>query len=154
MGHVRHHRPSLIGGLFSGNLKNKSTCIYPSFLSIKNFLGASDLTSKTNQLASEIQMKLIRSQRNSVSSVGDRRVTDEATTADDSSTVKSTTLKGILKTKNIIYGGKRSYIYHIPTLLFFICVRFIHVTYSTLSFISKMCRTKVLTHVLINVVFL
>ncbi|KAL0270475.1 UNVERIFIED_CONTAM: hypothetical protein PYX00_007876 [Menopon gallinae] len=64
VGHARHHRPSLIGGLFAG---------------------AADLTTKTNQFANEIQMKLVRSQRNSVSSVGEKKAPDEATTTDETS---------------------------------------------------------------------
>ncbi|KAK6643812.1 hypothetical protein RUM43_000075 [Polyplax serrata] len=52
IGYGRHHRPSLIGGLFSGG---------------------SEMNAKSNQHVNEIQMKPIRSQRNSFSSGGEKK---------------------------------------------------------------------------------
>lgn len=56
--------------------------------------GAADLTSKTNQFANEIQMKLVRSQRNSVSSVGEKKAPEDNTAVADEPPAKVPAGKG------------------------------------------------------------
>lgn len=60
------------------------------FFLIFFFEGGSEINSKANQFTNEIQMKQVRSQRNSLSSLGERKP-EETPTADETSTK---TLKG------------------------------------------------------------
>lgn len=85
-------------------------------------------------------MKLVRSQRNSVSSVNERKATiEEATTAEESST-RGSTLKGIFELlKRVFFLKKQKGFYHKRESCYFICVRFFSCYKQHLSLYFSKC---------------